>query len=89
MHGNRFLEVKNCVMTSIIESGGKYVKMFSNVCDIFEEDGTTLLTQLLRKQAQRQAAASRSRHKSQGEFSTRGRIFSHNAQNGFSLFSSF
>ena len=42
-----------------------------------------------KKQAQRRAPAGRSRHKSQGEFSTRGRIFAHDAQNGFSLFSSF
>ena len=41
------------------------------------------------KQAQRRAAAGRSRHKSQGEFGTRGRIFPHDGQNGFSLFSSF
>ena len=43
----------------------------------------------LETQAQRRAAAGRSRHKSQGEFSTRGRIFPHDARNGFSLISSF
>ena len=41
------------------------------------------------KQAQRRAAAGRSRDKSQGECSTRGRIFPHDAQNGFSLLLSF
>ena len=40
------------------------------------------------EQAQRRAAAGRSQHKSHGEFSAR-RIFPHDAQNGFSLFSSF
>ena len=43
----------------------------------------------IEKQAQRRAAAGRSRHNSQGEFSTRGRIFPHDAQNVFSLFTSF
>ena len=38
---------------------------------------------LKEKQAQRRVAAGRSRHKSQVEFSTRGRIFTHDAQNGF------
>ena len=47
------------------------------------------LIRSINKQAQRRAAAGRFRHKSQGEFSTRGRIFPHDAQNGFSLFSSF
>ena len=40
-------------------------------------------------QAQRRAAAGRSRHKSHGVIHTRGCIFSHDAQNEFSLFPSF
>ena len=42
------------------------------------------------KQAQRRAAVGQFRHKSHGVIqSTRGGIFTHDAQNGFSLFSLF
>ena len=41
------------------------------------------------KQAQRRAAAGRSRHKSHDVIHTRGCIFPHDAQNEFSLFPSF
>ena len=42
-----------------------------------------------KKQAQRRAAAGRSRHKSHGVIHTRGCIFPHDAQNEFSLFPLF
>ena len=57
-------------------------------CAIIMENEIIYFCKIVKKQAQRRAAAGRFRHKSQGEFSARGRIFPHDAQNGFLLFSS-
>ena len=79
-----FLDLYGCKRRFPIESSRRKGLTF---CDLYHFDETgdnrfkvTPNSKNTEKQAQRQAAAGRSRHKSQGEFSIRGRIFPHDAQ---------